>query len=424
MKLKRNNARMKGHTIMQDTMLSVIISAYNQENFIKDAIEGVLSQKTAFRYEILVHDDASTDKTADIIREYEEKYPGVVKGIYETENQFQKGRLNKVVFDLKREGKYFAFLDGDDYWIDREKLQKQVEFLESHEDYSMCMHNAIQMNYLTGEKKLLNTFPGEGTYSQEEQVKAGLGTNFPAMASCVFRTAYLKDMPEFFLETSIGDYPYRNYYANCGKVYYFDRPMTIYRVGNAQSFMGNLRRNQNFYNTYTLQMIRFYEKFNSYTENRFHQILEKKIISDYLGFCTSIGKAEGIKKASEFGLNMDRLEKCYRHTAEDSLDESVRELSVRAGHLFIYGISRLGTVCSRQMDYAGIPYEGFVVSDGQDKPERVEGRPVYNLSEVIANYEKPGFVLGIQPVNVQAVADVLEKHNLKEYCMPYIIPGA
>lgn len=404
---------------MEDVMLSVIITTYNHEKYIRDAIEGILSQKTDFRYEILVHDDASTDGTADIIREYEIKYPGVVKGIYETENQFQKGSLNKVAFDLKREGKYFAFLDGDDYWIDRKKLQKQVEFLELHEDYSMCMHNAIQMNCLTGEEKLLNTFPREGTYSQEEQVKAGLGTNFPALASCVFRTAYLKDMPEFFLEPSIGDYPYRNYYANCGKVYYFEKAMTVYRTSVPQSYMSSVRKNQNFYNTYTVQMIRFYEKFNSYTQNRFRHILENKIISDYLGFCTSIEEEEGVKKALEFELDVERVKKCYKYIAVDNPAKEIRELGQKTKNLFIYGTSRLGAVCRRQLDYAGIAYEGFVVSDGQNKPEVFEGKPVYYLSDVATNYEKPGFILGIQPINVQEVMDILDKLNLQEYCTAY-----
>lgn len=404
---------------MREIMLSVIIAAYNHEKYIRDAIEGILSQKTDFRYEILVHDDASTDKTAAIIREYEIKYPEVVRGIYETKNQFQKGNMNKVVFDLKREGKYFALLDGDDYWIDREKLQKQVEFLESHEDYSMCMHNAIQLNCLTGEEKLLNTFPKEGTYSQEEQVKAGLGTNFPAMASYVFRTAYLKDMPEFFLETSIGDYPYRNYYANCGKVYYFEKAMTVYRTSVPQSYMSNVRKNQNFYNTYTVQMIRFYERFNSYTQNRFRHILENKIISDYLGFCTSIEEEEGVKKVLEYGLDVERVKKCYKCIAVNNLAKGIWELSQKTKNLFIYGTSRLGVVCRKQLDYAGIAYEGFVVSDGQIAPEVFEEKPVYHLSDVVANYENPGFILGIQPINVGEVIDILDKLNLQNYCTAY-----
>lgn len=406
---------------MEDIMLTVIITAYNHEKYIRNAMDSILSQKTDFGYEILVHDDVSTDKTVDIIKEYEKKYPSIVKGIYETENQFSKGSLNRILFDLKREGKYFAFLDGDDYWNDNEKLQKQVEFLEMHEEYSMCMHNAIQLNCATGEEKLLNTFPEDGTYSQEEQVKAGLGTNFPAAASCVYRTAYLEDMPEFFLNTSIGDYPYRQYYASRGKVYYFKKPMVVYRTAVSNSYMSNVRKNQKFYNTYTLSMISFYENFNNYTANKFEHILEKKIISDYLGFCTSIEEKEGLEKASVFGMDMDKLKKCYRYTDERYLDTGIRELSEKTKHLFIYGTSRLGTVCGRQLDYAGIAFEGFVVSDGQEKLEEKEGRPVFYLSEVVEKYENPGFILGIQPVNIQVVINKLEEFNLSEYCTPYII---
>ena len=122
---------------MEDIMLSVIIATYNHEKYIKETIQGILSQKTDFRYEILVHDDASTDGTADIIKEYEIKYPGVVRGFYETENQYQQGKISEKRHHLKKEGKYFAIIDGDDYWIDDEKIQKQIAFLEAHEEYSM-----------------------------------------------------------------------------------------------------------------------------------------------------------------------------------------------------------------------------------------------------------------------------------------------
>ena len=251
-------------------MVSVMLVAYNHEKFIRDAIEGILKQETKFDYEILVHDDASTDRTPVIIREYEEKYPTVIKAVYEKENQYQKGTLKKVLYTQKINGKYFATLDGDDYWTDADKLQKQVDFLETHEDYSMCMHNAIQKNDMTGETKLLNTFPEDGTYSQEEQVKTGLGSNFPATASYLFRTIYLKDLPELFYKADVGDYMLRQYYANCGKVYYFKKPMSVYRVAVSGSYMSNLRKDESFYNEYTLKMIDFLEHFNTYTKGKFN----------------------------------------------------------------------------------------------------------------------------------------------------------
>ena len=279
----------------------------------------------------------------------------------------------------------------------------------------------MKLNCMTGEETLLNTFPKEGTYSQEEQVKMGLGTNFPASSSYVYRSRYHKNMPGFIQDAESGDYAYRNYFACCGKVYYFEKPMVVYRVGNNQSMMSVWRKDRNAYCTYVLKMITFFEKFDDYTGKRFHDILERKIISDCLGFCAAIGRKEGLEMALKLGIDAGRLESCYKYVEEDYLNERIKELDKKSEHLFIYGTSRLGAVCRRQLDYAGIAYEGFVVSDGQTAPEVFEGKPVYYLSDVAANYEKPGFILGIQPINVQEVTAILDKLNLREYCTVYAV---
>lgn len=124
-------------------MVTIRCITYNHEPYIRQCLEGFIMQKTNFRFEAVVHDDASTDGTANIIREYAEKYPDIIKTIYETENQYSKhdGSLSRIM-DEHTHGKYIAFCEGDDYWTDPLKLQKQVDFLESHPEYSMCFHNA------------------------------------------------------------------------------------------------------------------------------------------------------------------------------------------------------------------------------------------------------------------------------------------
>lgn len=126
----------------QPLMVTIRCTAYNHEPYIRACLEGFVMQKTNFRFEAIVHDDASTDGTAAIIKEYAEKYPDVIKPILERENQYSKGTLGKIM-DEASKGKYIAFCEGDDYWTDPLKLQKQVDFLESHPDCSLCFHNAI-----------------------------------------------------------------------------------------------------------------------------------------------------------------------------------------------------------------------------------------------------------------------------------------
>lgn len=126
---------------LQPLMVSIKCLAYNHEKFIRETLEGFVMQKTNFRFEAIVHDDASTDGTAAIIREYAEKYPDIIRPIYETENQYSKkdGSLSRIMHEACN-GKYIAMCEGDDYWTDSYKLQKQVDFLEANQDYVMCSH--------------------------------------------------------------------------------------------------------------------------------------------------------------------------------------------------------------------------------------------------------------------------------------------
>lgn len=130
-------------------MVSVIVTTYNHEKYISQTLDSILMQKVDFEYEIIVHDDASPDRTSRIIRRYEEKYPNVIKAIYQEENQYSKGEsIQRFYIDYLR-GKYIAICEGDDYWTDSEKLQKQVDFLENNSKYIATAHNVrvIDENY-------------------------------------------------------------------------------------------------------------------------------------------------------------------------------------------------------------------------------------------------------------------------------------
>lgn len=121
-------------------LVSICCQTYNHVSYIRECIEGFLLQQTTFPIEILIHDDASLDGTDDIIREYETNYPDLIFPIYQSENQYSKGvKVPSINYERSR-GKYIAFCEGDDYWTDPLKLQKQVDFLESHSEYGMCSH--------------------------------------------------------------------------------------------------------------------------------------------------------------------------------------------------------------------------------------------------------------------------------------------
>lgn len=132
---------------MSGVLVAVVCIAYNHEKYLRDALEGILSQKTDFQFNIVIHDDASTDNTPIIIEEYALKYPQIIIPIYQKENQYQRGvNILKEYVAPMLEGQYYAYCEGDDFWCDPHKLQEQVDFMRAHPDYSACVHNTIQLD--------------------------------------------------------------------------------------------------------------------------------------------------------------------------------------------------------------------------------------------------------------------------------------
>ncbi len=179
---------------MNNPAVSICCITYNHAKYIHDALEGFLMQQTNFSFEILIHDDASTDGTADIIREYEAKYPDIIKPIYQKENQYSKGKSIWCEYQFPcAKGKYIALCEGDDFWTDSHKLQIQYDFMESHPDYSMCFHNA---NIVIEDKK---TSSGEELFtSLEEREYTGneiFNSWILPTASAFFRTEFWTDIP-------------------------------------------------------------------------------------------------------------------------------------------------------------------------------------------------------------------------------------
>lgn len=172
-------------------VVSIYSLAYNHGGYIRDCLEGFLAQETTFPVEILIHDDASTDGTADIIREYGARYPDLVKPIYQTENQYSKGTSEFSRRNLERaRGDYIAVCEGDDCWTDPRKLQKQVDFLDRHPDYVICYHDAKivdQSGKVVAESKLSEEWKRD--FSSAELMMGAWTLNMSRVVRNVFRDA-------------------------------------------------------------------------------------------------------------------------------------------------------------------------------------------------------------------------------------------
>lgn len=224
-------------------MVSICCLAYNHEKYIRQTLDGILMQKTDFPFEILIHDDASIDKTADIIREYQKKYPDIVKPIFEEKNQWTTyawGVLKLFVYP-KAQGKYTALCEGDDYWTDKEKLQKQVNYMEEHPDCPAVFH---AVNYVRGGKVICNDrhFEKECNVTTNQVIDGGGG--FCATSSLLFKTEYAMEFPRYRDMVPIGDYPLQVLLATKGDMHYFPQIMGAYRVGHEESWTTNMQKHK------------------------------------------------------------------------------------------------------------------------------------------------------------------------------------
>jgi len=261
----------------EDTVPLVSISCitYNHENYIRDAIEGFLMQKTTFPVEILIHDDASTDKTADIIREYENKYPDIIKPIYQFDNKYSKGISVSETYNFPRaRGKYIAMCEGDDYWTDPSKLQKQVDFLENNSEYVACYHNAI-INYVDKKNKnhLYNKINESRNVSLEEIIN---NWSVPT-ASIVMRKKVIDNLPDWRNNIYSGDYTLILLCLNIGKLYFINEVMSVYNVSlKGSSVSSQIKGNSTFVFNEHIKLLKY---FNEYTNEVYISIIKKRIKS-------------------------------------------------------------------------------------------------------------------------------------------------
>ncbi len=224
---------MPNSTDYEEIVVSIICITYNHEKYIRDALEGFVKQKTHFRYEIIVHDDCSTDATRSVIEEYYLKYPELIVPVFEKENLYSQGI--KILSLLKEyiRGKYVAFCEGDDYWCDEKKLQKQVDFLENHSNYSACAHSNYVVNCIDGTKTVFHPVNKDIDLTFEDI--SLWHKDFFHTSSVVFRKEYY-DKPSEFSLSFASDYPYALWLITKGKIRFFKECMSVYRANADGSY--------------------------------------------------------------------------------------------------------------------------------------------------------------------------------------------
>ena len=259
---------------MSDMRVSVVSLVYNHEPYLRQCLEGFAMQKCSFPYEVIIHDDASTDGSAEIIREYAERYPDIIKPIYQKENQFsQRVKIAKTFIYPRVQGEYIAFCEGDDCWTDQYKLQKQVEFLDNHPQASACVHAATQIIMSTGKEFVFPYVLETRKYSIEEVVMGG--GNLFATSSLVIRKDVLFQKPPCFEQKGVGDYQMFVYSAIAGELWCLADVMSVYRSGVTGSWTDRVWKNPKKREESFFQKIEMLQAVDKYYEGKYDVFQEK-----------------------------------------------------------------------------------------------------------------------------------------------------
>lgn len=260
---------------MNESEIAVTIRciAYNQVAYIRDCLDGFVMQKTNFKFEAIVHDDASTDGTTEIIIEYAERYPDIIKPILEKENQWSKhdGSIARIVNSHIR-GKYVALCEGDDYWTDPLKLQMQYDEMEKHPEIDMCSHIAVS---LKGGKihGYRNPLKHSGIISVEQMIEGGGG--IVATNSLFLRKEIFDDFLPFQKVLNV-DYSIQLRGALRGGVLFVNRCMSVYRVNAVGSWSERLKSDKTKVLNFHQKIQEMLDSFDVFTGGRYKRSIEWK----------------------------------------------------------------------------------------------------------------------------------------------------
>jgi len=230
-------------------MINVSIITYNQEKYIAKAIESVLAQEVNFKYEIIIGDDCSSDGTREILRYYENKYPDIIQLILHPRRYDEiPGRTNNMTNLYNCRGKYIAMLDGDDYWVSKDKLQRQVDFLEQNPDYVITFHDTLEISEHEDSLPQYNHEKHKFLLKDRSfTIKDVASGWFMQTSTLVFKNHLIGEFPEWFRNVYSADYALHFLLSKHGNIFYFKNLLSV-RLLNKTSFTARFNSSEWFYN--------------------------------------------------------------------------------------------------------------------------------------------------------------------------------
>ncbi len=299
-------------------VVSINCITYNQEQYIGDAIEGFLMQETDFEYEILIGEDCSTDRTREIVDQYVKKYPHQIRLITSDVNVGARMNSQRLIDESK--GKYIAECEGDDYWIDPYKLQKQVDYMEANSDCSFCFHNAhiINANKKNKRKPKCLLLPQQIKLYANEKGNFSAGKlavlGFIPTASFFYPKHLMVPPPDWYFRAIVGDNAIKLITTSHGYAHYIDQVMSVYRVNVKGSVMDKWRKEKS--NTakkvaVAEGFIHLFDDFDAHTNYQYKDEIELAKVPFELNIIRLNGSNKDLNhpRYRAYLKNMQRIEK-------------------------------------------------------------------------------------------------------------------
>lgn len=405
--------------------MTIFCLTYNHATYIRDALNGFLNQKTFFKYNVLVFDDASTDGTSEILRDYQQRFPEIFNVYISPENTYGKSQRRIILNELYERyvlGEYVAWCEGDDAWSDCNKLQIQVDYMDEHQNCMMTTHAFRRIDYST-RKDLICTFGDRDRILSKDEIilqpQGNLGT-----ASLVMRKSiFLRN--DGFPVCDVEDYPMQLYAIFHGYIYYFNREMSLYRYMHDGSWCKQSNDNIDRYFYHKVKFVEFLLECDKYSNQKYTELMWKRIVTYLYDAVADLCRAKDPKRVirnivAKGNRRCNSLIDCivpvYEWMSESYVvDESVRQYIQGFENVFIMGRGKYSEYIVKGLVRNHIDYHGFMVSK---KENESHDERVWSVADYPYEKEKTLVIVGISQMNERDIVKILKESGFKDIWYP------
>lgn len=411
--------------------ITIFCLTYNHASFIEDALRGFLIQKTSYTYKIFVFDDASTDGTSEILRKYEKQYPDLLDVCISPYNIYknpERPSILQKLYEEHIEGEYVAWCEGDDCWIDEEKLQLQLDYMKSHPECSITAHGSKWIDYKKNEEKEYRPYHEDRYLTPHEVIVQPYG-NLSTASLVMRKEVFFRE--DKYPKCDVGDIPRQLYGLYKGKIFYFNRIMSLYRYMHTNSWSSRYDENAVMMWKHKFIMADFFVQYDIYTEYRYHSDIKIKIKECLYNRHMKDKKIpmRQVKKIAE-QVNQETNFK-YSKSLQNQLEiaRTIREEVYLCNYIvakikdkknvIVMGTGQYSKDIVSKLQKQSIKIDGFVVSDNQEISENSAVKPVWKLNECPYIGKDTALVIGISDKYQIEIEHTLEQSDITEYIAPY-----